>query len=83
MSVNTVQFNKFRGFVNMVQDRKNAVIYNRVSTQDQIDRTDLHSLISHEERCLHYIPTLSRCSERKTRLSSAECLVASISLSGG
>jgi site-specific DNA recombinase len=39
----------------MPEGRHNAVIYNRVSTQDQIDRTDLNSLISHEERCLHYI----------------------------
>jgi predicted site-specific integrase-resolvase len=39
----------------MPQDRNNAVIYNRVSTQDQIDRTDLNSLISHEEHCLFYI----------------------------
>jgi site-specific DNA recombinase len=39
----------------MPEGRHNAVIYNRVSTQDQIERTDLNSLISHEERCLHYI----------------------------
>ena len=37
------------------EGRHNAVIYNRVSTQDQLERTDLNSLISHEERCLHYI----------------------------
>ena len=39
----------------MPERRHNAVINNRVSTQDQIERTDLNSLISHEERCLHYI----------------------------
>jgi DNA invertase Pin-like site-specific DNA recombinase len=39
----------------MSEGRHNAVIYNWVSTQDQIERTHLNSLISHEERCLHYI----------------------------
>jgi hypothetical protein len=35
--------------------RHSAVIYNRVSTQDHIDRTDYNSLMTHEERCLHHI----------------------------
>jgi hypothetical protein len=44
----------------MTEGRHNAVIYNRVSTQHQIDRTVLNSMISLEEHCLLYI-TLLRC----------------------
>jgi uncharacterized protein Yka (UPF0111/DUF47 family) len=54
-----------------------------------LDREDILALAVAVDDVLDFIeeftikPTLSRCSERKTRLSSAECLAASMSFRGG
>lgn len=39
-------------------DTKRAVIYNRVSTAEQIARTELNSMETHKESCIHYIKAM-------------------------